>query len=321
MLLMSKQGDLNIIVASAEKYKKELLGRNLLFLSLDKHKDIHTLEVSFGASHFLHLTGVTTDASHLSAKTFFDRCLEHRLRTQDFEYKNDGWTPSKLRALQSIISKNLNAVMIGDYNQTKPLLITEKIVGGEYNALGFVMSDKSKCYVPNTALECDIRQITHAPSLQIVLTCRKYQHEKEYAEVVYSTKSDVNWDKIKKKLLDLDERKDIIALIDKTLAYRSGHLLQHDKTQNEERQNSDNMTTDEIKKQIADYEAQKSVYVKKCTERLPQSLKNGYAMKAQEDFDKQHAEEAKEVAALKKILEEREPKRPKQNEGKDRGGR
>lgn len=217
---MSKEGDINIIVASAERYKKELLGRELLFLCLDKHKNIHTLEVSFGDAHFLHLTGVTTNASHLSAKAFFKRCMDHRLSTRDFEYKNDGRTPAKLRALQAIISKNLNAVMVGDYNHTKPLLITEKIVGGQYHALGFVMSEGSGCYVPNTALECDIRQITHRPTLQIVLTCRKYRNEKRYTEVVYSTKKDVEWEKIKSKLAGMAERKDLIPLIDEAIASR-----------------------------------------------------------------------------------------------------
>lgn len=87
--------------------------------------------------------------------------------------------------------------------------------------------------------------------------------------------------------------------------------LPSDSTSRESEDKHQEMTTEEMKKQIADYEAQKIAYAKKRIEGLSQSLQYGYALKAKEDFDKQHAEEAASIAEMKKIVAEREPKQPK----------
>ena len=57
----TKEKALQIIIESARKYKENLLNQQLLFICSDKHNIISSLEVSFDASNFLHLTGVKTN--------------------------------------------------------------------------------------------------------------------------------------------------------------------------------------------------------------------------------------------------------------------
>ena len=54
----TKEQALQIIIECAKKYKENLLNRQLLFICSDKNNNISSLEVSFDASNFLHLTGV-----------------------------------------------------------------------------------------------------------------------------------------------------------------------------------------------------------------------------------------------------------------------
>lgn len=74
-----------------------------------------------------------------------------------------------------------------------------------------------------------------------------------------------------------------------------------------------NMSTEEIKEVIDAYDKRKNAYAQKKVDALPLSQKAlacATAKNAKTEFDWQHPVEAKEVAALKKILEEREPKEP-----------
>ena len=78
----TKEKALQIIIESARKYKENLLNQQLLFICSDKHNIISSLEVSFDASNFLHLTGVKTN---IAALDFFTRCINSRLSINDFE--------------------------------------------------------------------------------------------------------------------------------------------------------------------------------------------------------------------------------------------
>ena len=59
-MAISKKAALSILFTAAESYRKNLIDQSLLFLCLDKHKRVYSLEVTFDASNFKHLTGVQT---------------------------------------------------------------------------------------------------------------------------------------------------------------------------------------------------------------------------------------------------------------------
>ena len=189
---MDKLKALAVIFACAQEYQNNLAGRNLLFLCTNKHKKIFSVEVTFDASNFLHMTGLKVDKSNLSALEFYHKCLDRRLKVSEFEFADDGTTPLKLRILPGLVRKNLSAKMIGDYNMSKPKLYTDKIAGGIKACIGFVQHKGYGRYIPNTVLEGDIRLKTiHAD--RIIVTYRKYRNEAKYTEIVYAAKG-VEWD-------------------------------------------------------------------------------------------------------------------------------
>lgn len=190
-MAMKKQDALAVVFAAAQEYQEQLVNRSLLFVCMNKHKKVYCLEVTFDSSNFKHLTGFQTE---LSALQFFDKCIRKRLREDDFEFAKDGTTPLKMQVLPYIVSKNLSANMIGDYNQAQPRLYTEKMAGSISACVGFVKNKGVGRYVPNTVLEGDIRSHVNRPD-RVILTYRKKRDEKSYTELVYKAKK-INWSEL-----------------------------------------------------------------------------------------------------------------------------
>ncbi len=188
----TKEQTLQIIVKCSRKYKENLLNKCLMFVCTDKHKKVHWLEVSFDTSNFLHLTGVKVN--NISANDFFNRCVNSRLSIDDFEMAEDSTTDLKLEVLPSVLSPNLSANSIGDYSGTSAKLYTEKLAGSVKACVGFIATEPSGRYVPNTVLNIDIRDYISSP-LRIIATYRKMKTDKNYTEIVYAAKN-VDWDSI-----------------------------------------------------------------------------------------------------------------------------
>ena len=190
-MAISPKEALSIIFTAAESYQKNLIDQSLLFLCLDKHKKTYCIEVTFDASNFKHLTGVQT---RLNALHFYEMCIDHRLSTDDFCFAKDGTTVWKMEVLPRLISKNLSANMIGEYNGSMPVLFTERIAGSTSACMGFVRSDENGRYIPNTILKGDVRTLVHKAD-RIIATYRKKRSESQYIEIVYSAKK-IDWEKI-----------------------------------------------------------------------------------------------------------------------------
>lgn len=208
MAKYTKEQAIQIITDCAKKYKDELLDKTLLFICIDKHKNIFCYEFSFYIWNFMHLTGVKTKLynsdirEHTNEKTqtisaveFYNKCLSHKLSPSDFEFSDDGTTHMKLDVLPSVLCKNLAANMVGAYNSSKPKLYTEKIAGGIKACMGFVIDNIQGKYVPNTILKEDIRKNVF-DYLRVLAVCRKNINDQTYEEVTYKAKK-INWDDIK----------------------------------------------------------------------------------------------------------------------------
>ncbi len=207
----SKDDAVRIVVSCAENYKKELENRNLLFVCMDKHKHVSSIEFSFWDYNYLHLTGlkttkhlmgdskeqteITTVADKIPAVRFYEKCLDHRLMTSDFEFSDSGTTPMKLDVLPLVICKNLSANMIGNFNSPHPKLYTEKVAGGAKAYMGFIKDAVSHMYVPNTVVKEDLRKNV-SDYVRIIATYRKGIGEQEYSEIVYAAKK-IEWEKVK----------------------------------------------------------------------------------------------------------------------------
>lgn len=192
----TKKEAIKIILQSAEQYKLNLLNKSLLFITMDKHKRTSSLEVHFVKRNFLHLTGVVIDSSNLSPNSFFDACIDKRLGMNDFEFAEDGTTNLKLAILPALMTKNLSANSVGDYNGVGIKLYTEKIAGSSKGCIGFRLDDETGFLLPNTLLNLDIRDCTKKPQERIIATYRKENNENSYSEIVHSAK-DLDFKSIK----------------------------------------------------------------------------------------------------------------------------
>ena len=196
----TKEMAISIVVACAEQYRDNLAGKNLLFICQDKHKKTTAIEFSFDASNFLHLTGlkvrraqyaVNNTNDTISAKEFYEKCLAHRLSTSDFEFAQDGTTQLKLEILPRLMTKNLSATMIGDYDSRTPKLVTDKLAGNTVACMGFVSTGPAARYVPNTVLKIDLRNYV-SNQVRVIAVYRKAMNDSQYEEITYAAKK-IDW--------------------------------------------------------------------------------------------------------------------------------
>lgn len=193
MKKFTKDEAIKIVVQCAQAYQKELDGKSLLFLCTDKHKRVFPFEFSFYGNNYLHLTGLKApkgadgESAGLFANDFYQKCLDHKLSPVDFEFSEDGMTHMKLEVLPTVISKNLQAKMIGDYNSSKPRLYTEKVAGSTNACVGFILDQTMQKYVPNTVLQEDVRDMTKS-ALRVIAVYRKAITAPQYEEQTYTAK-------------------------------------------------------------------------------------------------------------------------------------
>ena len=177
---------LRIIHNCAIKYKNNLSHKNILFIT--QQNGISTFfEAVFLPRNYLHLTGIRTE---LNSVDFYNMAVRDRLKEQDILFAADGTTDLKLCALPTLMRIHQTARMVGNYDYSKSLLITEKIAGTVAAAIGF--RKKNECdnslFIPNTALSIDMRQIIQKPIQRIVAMFIKKQQDEFYHELTYLAK-------------------------------------------------------------------------------------------------------------------------------------
>ena len=200
---MDKKEAIKIIVKCADIYQRLLLNKNVMFVYFNKQTNKYEcFEAAFIAGNFCHMTGVICNEG-LHANHFYQKCINHRLSIEDFEFRDDGTTEMKLSVLPDVIKIHITSRMTGDFTRTGIQLYTEKISGGINGCMGFV-KDKDY-YAPNTVLKEDIRNITSSPQHRIVATFIKNIRDEKYTELSYLAKK-----------LDINELKKSKQIIDKT---------------------------------------------------------------------------------------------------------
>ena len=93
----------------------------------------------------------------------------------------------KLDILPRLMSIHTTARMVGEYDNSNPLLITDKLAGTVTTAMGFI--NIKGVYVPNTALKKDIRDITRQATRQrIIAIFTKPRRDKKYSILTFVAK-------------------------------------------------------------------------------------------------------------------------------------
>ena len=162
---MKKEEAIRILTTCAELYSANLESKNLLYAFNDGGRNLF-LESLFLPRHYLHLTGVRLLSTSIQSVDFYNLCLRNQLSPTAFSFHENGTTELKLSVLPQIMSLHRTAKMVGDYDNTKSVLITEKIVGTVTACVGFVRD--GSFYVPNTVLREDIRTVTVSPQKRII---------------------------------------------------------------------------------------------------------------------------------------------------------
>jgi hypothetical protein len=188
---ISKELATKVIIKCAREYHNHLENQNLLIVFGSPSKP-NFFETVFFSSNFLHLTGVKPTSNEIpSSNVFYQRALSGVLTPHDFAMAENGTTEKKLSVLPRLTKFYTIAKMVGDYNSIRSMLYTEKLAGNTTACLGFVF--QNGFYIPNTALEDDMRNLSLKPTSKILAIFRKPTEINRYQEICYLAKGiDIN---------------------------------------------------------------------------------------------------------------------------------
>ena len=116
---------------------------------------------------------------------FFRKCIENKLGIDEFRFRRDGTTQLKLSALPSLIDITKITKITGDYNNARPYLYLDKVVGGVNFCLG--LKKEKELYVPSSALLENIKKLTDTPS-QVLAILQKENPDDVYITVKHVSK-------------------------------------------------------------------------------------------------------------------------------------
>ena len=182
---MKKDEAIRILTTCACQYNENLVNKNLLYI-FNENGVINFFESLFLPRHYLHLTGVKLKAKNIKSVDFYKLCLKSQLSSSIFTFHENGTTEMKLSVLPQVMNIHKTAKMVGDYDNTKSILYTEKVVGTITACIGFVRD--GSYYLPNTTLREDIRTVTHKPQKRILAILSKKDKDKKYCTCSYMAK-------------------------------------------------------------------------------------------------------------------------------------
>ncbi len=182
-----------IVMRCAKQYDKNLLNQLFLIIYRDKKDNqIKYIEIFFGKENFQHLTGVELldrqgNVRMHVAELFYNKCLNNKLRKDEIKVRTDGTTNLKLAALPVMMDIQKVTKIEGDYNNYRPYLVADKIIGNVNFCLGLQKADDKGYYIPVSTLLEDIKKLTIAPS-QVLAIISKEKEEIKYKRIRYVTK-------------------------------------------------------------------------------------------------------------------------------------
>lgn len=173
------------VLNCAKQYQQKLLNKKLIIIYRERQDNaIRYIEVVFHERNYQHLTGlelVDEEGNVLrnQSMNFYRKCIENKLGLEEFRFKQDGTTQLKLAALPVLMDITKITKITGDYNNDRPYLFVDKVMGGVNFCLG--LSREDNVYVPSSALLEDIKRLTDAPSQVLAIL------EKGIDMEIYST--------------------------------------------------------------------------------------------------------------------------------------
>lgn len=156
------------VLNCAKQYRQKLLNKKMIIIYRERHDNaIRYIEVVFHERNYQHLTGLELidekgNVLRNQSMNFYRKCIENKLGLDEFQFKQDGTTQLKLAALPVLMDISKITKITGDYNNVRPYLFVDKVMGGVNFCLG--LSKEDSAYVPSSALLEDIKKLTDTPS-------------------------------------------------------------------------------------------------------------------------------------------------------------
>ena len=173
------------VLNCAKQYQQKLLNKKLIVIYRERQDNaIHYIEVAFHERNYQHLTGLELidkegNVLRNQSMNFYRKCIENKLGLEEFRFKQDGTTHLKLAALPVLMDITKITKITGNYNNVRPYLFVDKVMGGVNFCLG--LSKVADTFVPSSALLEDIKKLTDTPSQVLAIL------EKEADGKIYST--------------------------------------------------------------------------------------------------------------------------------------
>lgn len=187
----TKEDAKRIVLNCAKQYQQRLLNKKMIIIYRErKDSTIRSIEVVFYEKNYQHLTGLELvdrngNVIQHQSVNFYRKCVENKLGIDEFRFKTDGTTQLKLSALPVLMDIAKITKITGDYNNVRPYLLVDKVMGGVNFCLG--LSKENDTYVPSSALLEDIKKLTNTPS-QVLAILEKDKDENVYKTVKYVAK-------------------------------------------------------------------------------------------------------------------------------------
>jgi hypothetical protein len=191
---VNKKTAIEVVHRCATRFEANLNHHNFMFV-YEVNGKLYKIQTVFLGRNFLHLTGLKLPktSSIKSSVQFYNNCLQSRLSESDFEFATDGTAQQKLQVLDRLMDIQRNAKMVCFYDgKFRFNLSTDTLIGSTSACLGFVNNGMTasgqQFYVPNTALNIDIRDISVRPYNKIITILSKSDNEKLYTHNRYMAK-------------------------------------------------------------------------------------------------------------------------------------
>ena len=188
---ITKEEARRLVLNCAKKYQQNLLNKMLLVIYRDRlDNKIRFIEVIFHKRNYQHLTGLELidnqgKVLRNQSVNFYRKCIENKLGLNEFKFRQDGTSQLKLTALPILMDITKITKITGDYNNIKPYLLVDKVMGGVNFCLGLTLEDN--VYVPSSALLEDIKNLTNVPS-QVLAILQKDINDIKYTNVKHVAK-------------------------------------------------------------------------------------------------------------------------------------
>lgn len=174
---------IDIIVNAALNYRKYLQDR--IFLVVYKENEVtKTVQVEFRDNHFLHLTGISTD---LSAKQFYEKCLDHNISPENIRLEKNGKTQQKLMVLPFLHELLYHNCMIGNFVNNGVYIRADYFIGNTKAVLSVGFRYGKKVDFPVSLYKEDVRKMSKPTNKVLAIFARDYK-QKSYTECTYLSK-------------------------------------------------------------------------------------------------------------------------------------